>query len=65
MMNDTKSGGNAGMVMPSGPETSGWGNKGKSGPNKPATQGSGINATNPHVGNGKGERIKGGPFVGV
>jgi hypothetical protein len=60
-----KSGGQAGMV-----KGGNWGSQdGKpalaKGPNKPATPNSGVHASNPHVGNGKGGRIKGGTFVGV
>lgn len=66
-MTDTtsKSGGQAGMV-----KGGNWGSQdGKAslgkGPNKPATPDSGIHVKNPHIGGGKGERMKGGPFAGV
>jgi hypothetical protein len=65
MDNMSKSGGMAGMNKPPSNESNGWANKGMSGANKPATPQSGANSKNPHIGSGRGERIKGGDFAGV
>lgn len=61
---ENKSGGSSGMVQ-GGNWGSQWNKVESKGPNKPATPNSGIHTSNPHVGSGRGERIKGGTFVGV